>query len=61
MRWCILKWNSSTRATGIVTISIKKLEFNFGKSIFDNCKWDKIIEGMAKSQYLEQSETLFER
>ena len=31
--------------TGIVTISIKILEVNFGKSILDNSKWDKIIEG----------------
>ena len=28
---------------GIVTISIKILEFNFGKSVHDNYKWGKII------------------
>ena len=41
--------NSSTRATEIVTISIKILEVNFGKSIVDNAKWDKIIEGQQKT------------
>ena len=40
---CILKQNSSTWPTGIATISIKILEFNFGKPIFDNSKQDKII------------------
>ena len=45
MSWCLQKQNWSTRATGIVTISIKILEVNFGKSILDNSKWDKIIEG----------------
>ena len=45
MGWCIYKQNSSTRETRIVTIFIKILEVNFGKSILDNSKWDKIIEG----------------
>ena len=30
------------------TISIKILEFNFGNSILNNPKWDKISEGIAK-------------
>ena len=29
----------------MVTISIKILDVDFGKSILDNSKWDKIIEG----------------
>ena len=29
-------------------ISIKILEFNFGDSILNNAKWDKISEGIAK-------------
>ena len=32
-------------ATGTVTNSIKIRGVNFGKSIFDNSKWDQIIEG----------------
>ena len=39
------KQNSSPRVTGVVTISIKIFEVNFGKSVLDNSKWDKIIEG----------------
>ena len=30
-------------------MSIKILEVNFGKSILDNRKWGKIIEGIAKT------------
>ena len=32
----------------MVTISIKILGVNFGKSILDNPKWEKISEGIAK-------------
>ena len=32
---------------------MKILEVNFGNSILDNPKWDKIREGIAKSPYLE--------
>ena len=35
-------------ATGIVTISIKILEVNFGNSVLDNSKWEKISERIAK-------------
>ena len=31
----------------------KILEVNFGNSILDNSKWDKISEGIAKNPYLE--------
>ena len=61
MGWCIQKQNSSTRTTEIVTITIKILEVNFGKSILDKSLWDKRIEGIAKNIYLEESETLFEK
>ena len=47
-------WNSHT-------VSIKILEVNFGNTILDNSKWDKISENIAKKPYLEKSETLFER
>ena len=43
------------------TISIKILGVNFGNSILDNSKWDKISEGIVKYPYLKQSATLFER
>ena len=33
--------------------SIKILEVNFGNSVLDNSKWDKISEGIAKNPYLE--------
>ena len=36
-----------------VTISIKILEVNFGNSILDNSKWDKISEGIAKKSISE--------
>ena len=49
------------QTTRIVKISIKTLEVNFGSSILDNKKWDEISNSVAKSTYLEQSETLFER
>ena len=39
--------------TGIVTISNKIVEVNFGKSILGNYKWDKISEGMAKKSISE--------
>ena len=32
---------------------MKILEVNFGNSILDNSKWDKISEGIAKNPYLE--------
>ena len=32
----------------MVVISIKILEVNFGNSILDNSKWDKISECIAK-------------
>ena len=47
------------QSAGTVIIYIKILEVNFGKSILDNSKQDKIVEGIAKNSYLEQSETLF--
>ena len=49
------------QTTRMVKISIKILEVNFGNSILDNTKWDKISNSVAKNLYLEQSETLFER
>ena len=32
----------------MVVISIKILGVNFGNSILDNSKWDKLSEGIAK-------------
>ena len=50
MGWCIQKQNSLTRATGIVTISIKiLLEVNVGKSILDSSKYEEVIKGQQKS------------
>ena len=44
----------------MITISIKILGVNFGNSILNNSKWDKISKGIArKHPYLEHSETLF--
>ena len=37
------------------------LDVNFGKCILDNSKLDKIVKGIAKDSYLEQSVTLFEK
>ena len=31
----------------MITIFIKILQFNFGNSIHDNFKWDKISKGIA--------------
>ena len=39
--------------TGDWKISIKILEANFGNSILNKSKWNKINEGIAKSPYLE--------
>ena len=40
-----IKTEFINQATGIVTILIKIIEVNFGKSTLNNSKWDKIIEG----------------
>ena len=46
----------------MMKISIKILGVNFGNSILDNSKWDKISDNIAKKNpYLEQRETLFQR
>ena len=45
----------------IAQLELSPFPFNFGKSILDNCKWGKIIEGQQKNPCLEQSETLSER
>ena len=37
----------------VCKISIKILEVNFGNSILDNSKSDKLSEGIAKNPYLE--------
>ena len=37
----------------MVTISVKMVGVNFGNSILDNSKWDKVSEGIAKNPYLE--------
>ena len=45
----------------MMKICIKIFGINFGNSILDKSKWDKISEGLAKNRYLEQTEALFER
>ena len=46
-------------------VTIKILGVNFGNSILDNSKLNKISEGtvknLVKNPYLEQNEALFER
>ena len=46
----------------MMKISSKIIGINFGNSILDNYKWDKISDSIAKQNpYLEQSQTLFDR
>ena len=40
----------------MMKICIKIFGVNFGNSILDNSKWNKISDGIAKNPYLEQSE-----
>ena len=44
----------------MMKVSIKIPGVNFGNYVFDNSKWDKISDGIAKKN-MEQSGTLFER
>ena len=39
----------------MVTISIKMVGVNFGNSILDNSKWDKVSEGIVK-KYISRTE-----
>ena len=50
-----------SKSQASVQFLIKILGVNFGNSILDNSKWDKISEGIVKYPYLKQSETPFER
>ena len=50
---CIWLKDKLFKKSCLFKISIKILEVNFGNSILDNSKWDKISEGIAKNPYLE--------
>ena len=41
------------KTSSLCKMFIKILEVNFGNSILDNSKWNKISEGIAKNPYLE--------
>ena len=43
-----IKIELTNHATGIVTISIKILEVDFGNSILNNSKWDEPSDSIAK-------------
>ena len=40
----------------MIKISIKTLGVNFGNSILDNSKWEKISEGLAKTKSISGTE-----